>query len=94
MITPGLLKPETIALFRTPLRLKTGTSTGFSLGWKVDDIQLAGRPAHVLRHRARLFGGTTSLSMFPDLGLAVAVMSNENDDTVDPFALQIAEAFR
>ena len=92
--TRGLLKPETIVLFQTPLQLKSGTSTGFALGWKVDDIQLAGRPARVLRHRARLFGGTTSLSIFPELGLVVAAMSNENDDTVDPFALQVAEAFK
>ena len=89
----GLLKPETIALFQTPLQLKSGASTGFALGWKVDDIQRAGKQARVLRHRARLFGGTTSLSIFPELGLVVAAMSNENDDTVDPFALQVAEAF-
>jgi serine beta-lactamase-like protein LACTB len=92
--TRGLLKPETIALFQTPLQLKSGMSTGFALGWKVDDIQLAGRPVRVLRHRARLFGGTTSLSIFPELGLVVAAMSNENDDTVDPFALQVAETFK
>jgi hypothetical protein len=48
----------------------------------------------VLRHRARLFGGTTSLSIFPELGLVVAAMSNENDDSVDPFALQVAETFK
>ena len=94
MLKPGLLKPETIALFQTPLQLKSGASTGFALGWKVDDIQLAGRPVRVLRHRARLFGGTTSLSIFPELGLVVAAMSNENDDTVDPFALQVAETFK
>ena len=94
MLKPGLLKPETIALFQTPLQLTSGASTGFALGWKVDDIQLAGKPARVLRHRARLFGGTTSLSIFPDLGLVVAAMSNENDDTVDPFTLQVAEAFK
>jgi serine beta-lactamase-like protein LACTB, mitochondrial len=94
MLQPGLLKPETIILFQAPLQLKSGASTGFALGWKVDDIQLAGRPARVLRHRARLFGGTTSLSIFPDLGLVVAAMSNENDNTVDPFTLQVAEAFK
>src|SRR4030095_15369457 len=65
MLKPGLLKPETIALFQTPLQLQSGASTGFALGWKVDDIQLTGQPARVLRHRARLFGGTTSLSIFP-----------------------------
>jgi CubicO group peptidase (beta-lactamase class C family) len=94
MLKPGLLKSETIALFQTPLQLKSGASTGFALGWKVDDIQLAGRAVRVLRHRARLFGGTTSLSIFPELGLVVAAMSNENDDSVDPFALQVAETFK
>ena len=88
-----MLKPETIALFQKPLQLKSGESTGFALGWKADIIELAGKPTRVLRHRARLFGGSASLSLFPDLGLVVAAMSNENDEHVDPFALQVAEAF-
>ena len=39
-------------------------------------------------------GGTVSLLTFPDLGLAIAAAANVTDATgVDPFALQVAEAF-
>jgi CubicO group peptidase (beta-lactamase class C family) len=94
MLRPGLLKAETIALLQTPLTLKSGASTGFALGWKVDTIPLAGKPARVIRHRASLIGSALSLSLFPELGLAVAVASSTgNIVAVDLLVPQIAEAF-
>jgi hypothetical protein len=39
-------------------------------------------------------GGTVSLLTFPDLGLAIAAAANVTDARgVDPFALQVADAF-
>ena len=39
-------------------------------------------------------GGTVSLLTFPDLGLAIAAAANVTHASgVDPFALQVAEAF-
>ena len=39
-------------------------------------------------------GGTVSLLTFPDLGLAIAAAANVTDASgVNPFALQVAEAF-
>ena len=94
MLKPGFLTAETIRLFQTPLQLKSGANSGFALGWKVDTIQLAGAPAQVLRHRATPTGSTVSLSLFPDRGLAIAVTTNVTHGmVVDPFALQVAEAF-
>jgi CubicO group peptidase (beta-lactamase class C family) len=94
MLKPGLLKAETIKLFQTPLQLESGDSTGFALGWKADTIELSGAPARVLRHRATPTGSTVSLSLFPDRKLAIAVTTNVTHGlTVDPFALQVAEAF-
>ena len=94
MLKPGLLKADTIALFQTPLRLESGASAGFALGWKVDHVKLGGAPARLLRHRASLFGGAVSLSVFPDLGLVIAATSNVSQiERVDPFALQAAAAF-
>jgi CubicO group peptidase (beta-lactamase class C family) len=94
MLKPGLLTAETIRLFQTPLHLKSGVSTGFALGWKVDTIPLAGAPARVLRHRATPTGGTVSLSLFPDRSLVIAATTNVTHGmAVDPFALQVAEAF-
>ena len=89
-----LLKDETIELFQTPLRLESGASTGFALGWKVDTIPLAGAQVRVVRHRGSFIGGYSSLSLFPDHGLAVAAISSvAHTPRVDSFALEVAEAF-
>jgi serine beta-lactamase-like protein LACTB len=94
MVKPGFLKPETIAAFETPGRLASGASTTYALGWTVSTVQLAGRPARMLSHRGSPWGGTVSLLAFPDSGLAVAVAANGTIATgVNPFALQVAEAF-
>jgi serine beta-lactamase-like protein LACTB len=94
MLSPGLLNKETITLLQTPLRLNSGASTGFALGWKVDTVPLSGRPVRVVRHRAMFFGGAATLTIVPDVGLVVAAMTNTQDTQhVDPFALQVAEAF-
>ena len=94
MLKPGLLTAETIRLFQTPLHLKSGASTGFALGWKADTIPLAGAPALLLRHRATPTGGTVSLSLFPDRSLVIAATTNvTHAKAVDPFAVQVAEAF-
>jgi serine beta-lactamase-like protein LACTB, mitochondrial len=90
---PGLLKTETAALLQTPLQLKSGASTGFALGWKVDTIPLAGKQTRLVRHRASLIRGRVSLSVFPELGLVIAVMSNHQHYLVDQFAEQVAAAF-
>jgi serine beta-lactamase-like protein LACTB len=94
MLKPGLLTAETIKLFQTPLQLESGASTGFALGWKVDTIQLAGAPARLLRHRATPTGSTVSLSLFPDRRMVISATTNVTHGmAVDPFALQVAEAF-
>jgi len=95
MLKPGFLKAETIGLFQTPLQLKSGASTGFALGWKVDTLPLAGAPTKVLRHRATPTGSTVSLSSFPDRNLVISVTTNVTHGmaAVDPFALQVAEVF-
>jgi CubicO group peptidase (beta-lactamase class C family) len=95
MLKPGLLKAETIALLQAPLRLESGASTEYGLGWRTESVQLAGAPARMVGHRGSSSGGTTSLLTFPDLGLAIAVTTNVSHATgVAPFALKVAEAFR
>jgi len=94
MLKPGLLKAETIALFRTPLTLRSGASTGFALGWKVDTLPLDGSPVRVVRHRASAIGGATSLYLVPDRGLVIAVMSHvPNTVGLEEIALKIAGVF-
>lgn len=94
MLKPGLLKADTIALLQTPLRLTSGASTDFALGWKVERVLLAGAPARMVAHRATPNGSTVALLTFPDLGVVVAAASNISPtDGVDRVGRNIAEAF-
>lgn len=93
LLKPGLLKAETITSLQTPTRLVSGESTTYALGWTVGSVQLAGRPARMVSHRGSPRGGSVSLLTFPDLGLVVAVAANMNVSTVNPLALQVADAF-
>jgi serine beta-lactamase-like protein LACTB len=94
MLKPGLLKADTIALLQTPLRLPSGASTSFALGWKVERVQLTGASAPMVAHRATPMGGTAALLLFPDHGLVIAAVSNvTNAKGVAPFGLKVTEAF-
>ena len=94
MLKPGVLKADSIALLQTPLRLRSGASTDFALGWKVERVQLAGAPARMVAHRATPNGSTVALLMFPDHGVVVAAASNISPaDGVDATGRKIAEAF-
>jgi CubicO group peptidase (beta-lactamase class C family) len=94
MLKPGLLKADTIALLQTPLRLASGASTDFALGWKVERVQLAGAATRMVAHRATPNGSTVALLTFPDLGVVVAAATNISPtDGVDSTGRKIAEAF-
>jgi CubicO group peptidase (beta-lactamase class C family) len=94
MLKPGLLRAETIALLQTPLRLKSGDSTDFALGWKVERVQLAGAPARMIAHRATPNGGTVALLTFPDHGIVVAAASNISPaEGLDRTCRRITDAF-
>ena len=91
-LKPGLLKAETLTLFQTPVRVRSGSST-FALGWTVDNVPLAGAPARVVRHRANVIGGSVSFTLFPERGLVLAATSNVRSSGLDPFTLQVADLF-
>jgi len=88
------VQADTIAAFQAPTRLVSGAPTTYALGWTVRNVQLAGEWARLVSHRGSPAGGSVSLLTFPDLGLAVAAAANVTDARgVNPFALQVAEAF-
>ena len=94
MLKPGLLKADTLATFQTPVRLASGTSTTYALGWTVGTVELAGKPARMVSHRGNPRDGTVSLLTFPDLGLVVAAAANVSSaGGVNPFALRLADVF-
>ena len=94
VLKPGLLRAETIKDLQTPMRLASGTSTTYGLGWTVRSVELAGQQVRMVSHRGSPRGGTVSLLTFPDLGLAVAAAANMTDVAgVNRLALQVADAF-
>jgi serine beta-lactamase-like protein LACTB len=94
MLKPGLLKAETIALLQTPLQLKSGASTEFALGWKVERVHVAGTPARMVAHRATPNGSTVALLLFPDHGVVVAAAANISPgEDMSAAGRKIAEAF-
>jgi CubicO group peptidase (beta-lactamase class C family) len=90
-----LLTPATVAMLRTPQRLASGQQTDYGLGWKIETIPLAGKPARMASHGSKpdFIGGTASLLTFPGRGVVVAVTSNTSFADTSSIARQIAEAF-
>lgn len=86
MLNGTLLEPKTVALLQTPLQLESGKSTGYGLGWSVEDAKVG--------HGGSATGGTASLLTFPEQGIVVAVTSNVSfAEGVAPLAAHIGEAF-
>jgi CubicO group peptidase (beta-lactamase class C family) len=90
-----LLKPETVETLQKPLRLTTGEETGYGLGWKLENLTLAGHPVRMAGYDTKqdFIGGTTSLMTFPERRLVVAVMTNTSFADTKALALKIADAF-
>jgi CubicO group peptidase (beta-lactamase class C family) len=89
-----LLKPDTVQLLQTSLRLPSGEETGYGLGWDLEQVTLNGSPAVAIGHDGTTFGGmVASLMTFRDKELAVAVISNAAYADTAAVALKIAEAF-
>jgi CubicO group peptidase (beta-lactamase class C family) len=90
-----LLQAETVKTLQTAERLPSGENIQYGLGWKLETLALAGKPARMAGHGTRedFIGGTTYLMTFPERGIAVAVMSNESFADTKSIALGIAQAF-
>jgi len=90
-----LLQPATIEMLQKPLRLTTGEETGYGLGWKLETVTLAGKPARMAGYgtKSDFIGGTTYLMTFPERHLVVVVMTNTSFADTKAIALKLAEAF-
>jgi CubicO group peptidase (beta-lactamase class C family) len=90
----SLLKPATVDLLQTPQRLASGAATDYALGWKVETAQLAGQPVRLVRQDdRRSVGASTTLLIFPERDLVVAVMSNTTFADTSTVATKVAEIF-
>jgi CubicO group peptidase (beta-lactamase class C family) len=89
-----LLQPATVKMLQSPQRLASGEETGYGLGWDLENVSIAGQPATQVGHDGEYFiGGSTSLIMFPERGLVVAVATNTSFADVSSLSVKIAEAF-
>jgi hypothetical protein len=74
--------------------LASGAPSGFALGWKVEDVQVAGTKTRQLSHRGSPMGGSASVWIYPERGLAIAATTNVSHvKGIAPLGPKIAEAF-
>lgn len=88
MLRGNLLKPETVTMLQTPVMKDS------ALGWKVESAPINGKPARLVSQRGSPFGGTASLLILPEHGIAVSVIANVTfAKGVTPLSIRIAELF-
>jgi CubicO group peptidase (beta-lactamase class C family) len=89
-----LLRPATVQLLQTSLRLHSGAETGYGLGWDLETATLAGQPTSLAGHDGESLGGTVaSFITFRERGLVVAVASNVSYADTYAIAVSLAQLF-
>jgi CubicO group peptidase (beta-lactamase class C family) len=81
-----VLRPETLALMRTPTTLTDGTKIDYGLGTRLGSLQ--GHP--VVGHTGGGGGFRTVMATFPEKHLTIAVLANTEDAPSIPIAAAIA----
>jgi len=93
MDTHALLDPSTSTLLQTAVTLPSGRSTGYGLGWFVDQPAFGTGNTLVLAHPGFTMGGTALLRRYPEHGIVIAVASNITFAELAPYAAQVAALF-
>lgn len=92
-LQPGYLKAETLREMMTPLSPRDGTApVPVGVAWRIDKDREGRARWH---HAGAIDGGRSQLVVYPDAGMAVALMSNLSETPQDPLpsCALIAEAF-
>ena len=96
----GLLRRETLEAFLTPQKLGDGSDNpqNYALGWRLARTRefLGGRESYRVAHHGGVSaGGSAFLVLFPDQGVAVAVLANTRTGSgaLAGLAFDIAEPF-
>ena len=88
------LQRDTVSMLQTTQLLSSGAETAYGLGWMLENLTLAGRPARAAGHASRTpVGGSTSFLTFPDRGLVVAVTTNIGFADTKQVAVRVADVF-
>jgi len=88
-LDPGFLAPETVELLWTSMRTSDGEETGYGIGWRVGERD--GR--REIHHTGGAMGGSTVLILYPDDGVAVAVLTNVGGAPATAIARPVARLF-
>lgn len=90
----GLLRPSTVEALQTSQRLQSGEETGYGLGWDLEVVTLAGKGTTLVGHDGLWMGGpVSSLMLFPEYGIVVAVASNIAYADTFGIGVSVANAF-
>lgn len=73
--TGTLLKPETVQLLWTSLKLNDGKETGYGIGWSVNTDAQGHR---YVGHTGGSMGATSHLRIYPDDGLVIVLLVNSD----------------
>ncbi|MBI4540852.1 MAG: beta-lactamase family protein [Gemmatimonadetes bacterium] len=76
ILQPGFLKAQTLALLLTPMRTAAGEETGYGMGWRIAKDE---RGHRTIGHGGGAVGGTSSLVVYPDQKVVVAIQVNLTD---------------
>ena len=91
-----LLQPATVQRMQAPQQLRSGETTGYGLGWDIDEVKTSsGEPFTVVGHDGDLLGGIAgTVVTVPSRGnVVVAVLSNTSYADTATLAANIADVF-
>ena len=84
-----VISPRARELLFTPMTTTGGASTGYGLGWRVNE--LGGRVA--VGHGGSHIGATAELLVIPAVDLTVAILTNSNNRGLEALAREVATLF-
>ncbi len=85
----GFLAPETVTMFWTSQRTRDAEPTGYGIGWSILDRE----GEKVVYHTGGATGGSDVLTVFPERGVVVAILTNLESQRPTDLALAIADLF-
>ena len=72
-LEPGFLEAATLEMLHASQKTRDGKETGYGIGWRVGRDE-RGRP--VVGHGGGSIGGTTTLVVYPDQSVVIAMITN------------------
>lgn len=91
-LDPDFINPETREMFWTPMRLESGevNEQNYAMGWRADLVTSRfgedREPVRIIHHGGVSRGAMSWLTLYPELGISVAVNINTNTPEFADFA--------